>query len=76
MIDRRASGVHNGTMQQYDGTPRDEVDGSPPDPYSPPSWRGTLTMLAVIVVLLALIAYAFLWWINTPAGQEFHIPGL
>jgi hypothetical protein len=63
-------------MQQYDGKPGDEIDGSPPDPYSPPSWLGTLVMLAVIVVFLGLIALWFFSWVNSAAGQEFHIPGL
>jgi hypothetical protein len=53
-------------MQRFDGQSDGKFDGRPPDPYSPPSWRGTLVMLLVIVVVLGLIAYAFLSIIAQP----------
>jgi len=54
-------------MQRFDGQSDGKLDGKPPDPYTPPSWRGTLFMLLVIAVVLGLIAYAFLSIIAQPS---------
>lgn len=53
-------------MQRFDGNPDERFDGRPPDPYTAPSWRGTIAMLLVIVVVLGLIAYAFFSIITAP----------
>jgi uncharacterized membrane protein (DUF485 family) len=47
--------------------------GESPGAYSAPSWRGTLLMLLVIVVFLALVAYAFVW-IGQPLTPQIRIP--
>jgi hypothetical protein len=52
---------------------KDEI-GQSPGSYSPPSWRGTLVMLGVIVVLLALVGYAFLS-IAQPLPPQINVPG-
>ena len=57
-------------MQRFDG----KFDGTPPDPYKPASWRGTLTMLLVIVTFLALAAYAFLSIISAPGSPYISLP--
>jgi len=57
-------------VQRFDG----KFDGSPPDPYKPASWRGTLTMLLVIAIFLALAAYAFLSIISAPGAPNIQLP--
>jgi hypothetical protein len=47
-------------MQKFDGGNDGKIDGSPPDPHTEPSWRGTLVMLVVIAAFLALVAWAFI----------------
>ena len=57
-------------MQRFDG----QSDGTPPDPYKPASWRGTLTMLLVIAIFLALAADAFLSIISAPGSPNINLP--
>jgi hypothetical protein len=47
-------------MQKFDGKSDSGIDGSPPDPHTDPSWRGTLLMLVVIGGFLVLVAWAFI----------------
>lgn len=54
-------------MQRFDGQSDGKFDGTSPDPYTPPSWRGTLFMLLLIAVVLGLIAWAFLSIIAEPS---------
>lgn len=52
----------------------DKKDGLSPDPYTPPSYRGVLFMLLVIVVVLGLIAYAFVSIMSQPGSPDFQLP--
>jgi hypothetical protein len=63
-------------MQKSDGSSDRRIDGSPPDPYKAPSWRGVLLMLAVIAVILALGAYAYLSAISQPGGPDVPLPAV
>ena len=58
-IDNRGREGHTRAMQKFDGSNDGKIDGSPPDPYTEPSWRGTLLMLVIIVGFLVLVAWAF-----------------
>lgn len=60
-------------MQRFDGR-LGESDGTPPDPYKPASWRGTLAMLIVIATFLALAAYAYLSIISSPDSPNIQLP--
>jgi hypothetical protein len=61
---------HTDAMQPSDG----RFDGTPPDPYKPASWRGTLAMLIVIAALLALAAYVYLSIISAPGSPDMQLP--
>jgi hypothetical protein len=61
-------------VQKFDGSKEGKFDGSPPDPYKAPSWRGVLLMLLMTAVLLALVLYAFLSVFAQPDGPSFRVP--
>jgi hypothetical protein len=71
---RRAALLTGGAVRPIQGD-MNHKDGQSPDPYSPPSWRGTLVMLLVIVVVLGLIAYAFFSIMSQPGAPDLQIPG-
>lgn len=61
-------------MRKFDGGNDGKIDGSPPDPYTAPSWRGVLFMLLVIGIFLALLLWAFLSVFAQPGGPDIHLP--
>lgn len=61
-------------MQKFDGGNDGKIDGSPPDPYTAPSWRGVLLMLLLIGIALALVLVAFLSVYAQPDGPDFRLP--
>ena len=58
-------------MQKYDGGNDGKFDGSPPDSYKAPSWRGVLLMLVVIAVVLLVGTYAY---VSTVSQPDFRVP--
>ena len=61
-------------MQKFEGGNDGKFDGSPPDPYTAPSWRGVLLMLVLIGILGALVLYAFLSVFAQPEGPDIRLP--
>ncbi len=66
-------------MQRSDGKPTGPIDGSSPGTYSPPTWRGTLAMLTLTIILLGLVAVGFFWAVSQPGSPpidvNFPLPG-
>lgn len=58
-------------MQKFHGGNDGKFDGSPPDPYKAPSWRGVLLMLVVIAVVLLIGVYAYVTAVSAP---DFQVP--
>ena len=58
-------------MQKFDGGKDGKIDGSPPDPYKAPSWRGVLLMLVVIAIVLLIGVYAY---VSAVSGPDFRVP--
>jgi hypothetical protein len=63
-------------MQKSHGGKDGRFEGSPPDPYTPPSWRGVLLMLLVTAILLALGLFAFLSVMSGPDAPVFPLPAI
>jgi hypothetical protein len=42
--------------------------------YTEPTFRGVLTMLALIIVMLAVIWIAFAWAVNQPGAPNIRVP--
>jgi hypothetical protein len=63
-------------MQKSDGGKDGKFDGSPPDAYTPPSWRGVLLMLLVTGILLVLGLFAFVSIMSGPDGPVFPLPAI
>jgi hypothetical protein len=63
-------------MQGSDGGKDGKFDGSPPDAYTPPSWRGVLLILLVTGILLTLGLIAFLSVFARPDGPVFPLPSI
>ena len=47
-----------------------------PDPYTPPSYRGAILMLVVIVLTLAFLGWAFVNALDSDFGRSVDIPGV
>ena len=73
-IDNGPGEGHTRNVQKSDGPNEGKFDGSPPDPYKAPSWRGVLLMLVLIAVVLGLGTYAYVSAISGPGGVEFVVP--
>ena len=52
----------------------DKKDGRSPNPYTPPSWRGTLFMLLGIMVVLTLLTVAFVSAMSQPGTPNLQLP--
>jgi len=49
---------------------------SSPDPYTPPSYRGVIVMLIVIVIGIAFVWWAFANVLDTDFGRSVNLPNV
>lgn len=47
-----------------------------PDPYTPPSYRGAILMLVMIVLGIAFVWWAFVNALDSDFGRSVDIPGV
>jgi hypothetical protein len=47
---------------------------SSPDPYTPPSYRGAIVMLIVIIIGIAFVWWAFINVLDTDFGRSVNLP--